>query len=101
MRDNTIKKTIIKIAYFIVLLITSIFVISKLSNVDNADMTAKMPSATLPVITMQSGDLEVNPLHGYLSKVDVNYIRGTVWPVNEDLTMAFKIKTSGTKISDV
>ena len=101
MRDNTIKKTIIKIAYFIVLLITSIFVISKLSNVDNADMTAKMPSATLPVITMQSGDIEVNPLHGYLSKVDVNYIRGTVWPVNEDLTMAFKIKTYGTKISDV
>ena len=101
MRDNTIKKTTIKIAYFIILLIVSIFVISKLSNVDRADMTAKMSSATLPVITMQSGDKEVNPLHGYLSDVDANYVRGTVWPINADRTMSFKINTFGKKISNV
>jgi len=101
MRDNVIKKTIIKIAYFIVLLLVAIIVISKLSNVENADMTAKMPQATLPIITMQSGEKEVNPLHGYLSKVDVNYIRGTVWPINEDLTMSFKINTFGNKVHDI
>ena len=66
MRDNTIKKTTIKIAYFFGILIISIFVISKLSNIDKADMTAKMSPASLPVITMRSGDKEVNPLHGYL-----------------------------------
>ena len=95
MRDNTIKKTTIKIAYFFGLLIISIFVISKLSNIDKADMTAKMSPASLPVITMQSGDKEVNPLHGYLSEVNANYVRGTVWPINSDRTMSFKINTFG------
>ncbi len=101
MRDNTIKKTTIKIAYFFGLLIISIFVISKLSNIDKADMTAKMSPASLPVITMQSGDKEVNPLHGYLSEVNANYVRGTVWPINSDRTMSFKINTFGQKISNV
>ena len=101
MRDNTIKKTIIKIVYFFAVLLISIFVIGKLSNKDNADMTAKMPEATLPIITVSSNDIKVNPLHGFLAEVDPSYIRGTIWPINADRTMSFSINTFGRKVWDV
>ena len=101
MRDNTIKKTIIKIAYFIVVFVIALFVVGKLSNKDNADMTAKMPPATLPIISVSSNGVAVNPLHGYLSEVDPSYIRGTVWPISVDRKMSFSINTYGQNVWNI
>ena len=101
MRDNLVKITIIKTIYAIVIFAIAVFVLSKLSNGDNADMTARMQPATLPVVTLVTDEGDVDPLHGYLSDVDVNYMRGTVFPVEGDRSFSFKINTFGRKVWDI
>ncbi len=101
MRERSVKITILKTVYAILVFVLALFVISKLSNGDNADMTAKMPSATLPIVTLINGDQEVNPMHGYLSDVDVNYQRGAVFPIGQDRTLSYKINTFGETVWDI
>ncbi len=101
MRDNLVKITIIKIIYAIAVFIIGVLILSKLSNGDNADMTAKMQPATLPIVTLTSNGKDINPLHGYVSNVDVNYMRGTVFPIGEDRSFSFKINTFGGNVSDI
>lgn len=101
MRDNLVKITIIKTIYAIAIFVIAVFVLSKLSNGDNADMTARMQPATLPVVTLVTDEGDVDPLHGYLSEVDVNYMRGTVFPVEGDRSFSFKINTFGSKVWDI
>ena len=101
MRDNSIKKTIIKIAYFIVIFILTIIVFGHLSKCDHADMTAKMSKATLPVVTVVEGGKDINAMHGYISDVDVANIRGTVVPLGEDRSLSFNINTFGEKVTDI
>ncbi len=101
MRDNLVKITIIKTIYAIAIFVIAVFVLSKLSNGDNADMTARMQPATLPVVTLVTDEGDVDPLHGYLSEVDVNYMRGTVFPVEGDRSFSFKINTFGSKVWNI
>ncbi|MBO6242650.1 MAG: hypothetical protein J6O61_17760 [Butyrivibrio sp.] len=101
MRDNLVRITIIKIIYAIVVFVVAVFILGKLSNGDNADMTAKMQPATLPVVTLVTDEGAVNPLHGYLSAVDVNYIRGSVLPTDQDRKFSFNINTYGNKVWDL
>ncbi|SFQ01963.1 hypothetical protein SAMN04487928_11572 [Butyrivibrio proteoclasticus] len=101
MRDNLIKITIIKTIYAIAIFVIAVFALSKLSNGDNADMTARMQPATLPVVTLVTDEGDVNPLHGYLSDIDVNYMRGTVFPVGGDRSFSFKINTFGSNVWNI
>ena len=101
MRDNSIKKTIIKIAYFIVIFILTIIVFGHLSKGDHADMTARMSKATLPVVTVVEGGKDINAMHGYISDVDVANIRGTVVPLGEDRSLSFNFNTFGEKVTDI
>ena len=81
MRDKSIRLTIIKSIYFVLMLVLALFIIGRFSGGDNADMSAPMAKATLPVVTLVSEGKEINPLHGYISDVDLNYLRGTIMPV--------------------
>jgi hypothetical protein len=101
MRDNLIKITIIKIVYAIVIFVVAVLILSRLSNGDNADMTAKMQPASLPIVTLDSNHGDINPLHGYLSEIDENYYRGTIFPIGEDRSFSFKINTFGNDIWDL
>ena len=101
MRENSIKITILKIVYFIVVLIAAIFVTARLYSSDNADMTAPMPGATLPVVTINNSMRKINPLHGYLSEVDVNYLRGCIMPIGTGREVSFNIDTYGAKVSNL
>ncbi|MCR5669611.1 MAG: hypothetical protein K6G10_01275 [Butyrivibrio sp.] len=101
MRENRIKITLLKIAYFILVLFVSIIVVSKLTQSDNTDMTAPMPKATLPVVSLSSGDIKINPMHGYLDQMDVNYIRGDVFPVGSGRNVSFIVDTYDTAVSKV
>lgn len=101
MRDNSIKKTIIKTAYFIVVFIVSVLIIGKLSNSEHADMTAKMPAATLPIVTITEGNMDLNAMHGYLSDVNVSSLRGTIVPVGMDRSLSFKVNTFGEDVTDI
>ena len=101
MRDNSIKKTISKIAYFIVIFILTIIVLGHLAKGDHADMTAKMSEATLPIVTIKEDGRDINTMHGYISDVDVANIRGTVVPLGENRSLSFNINTYGEDVTDI
>ena len=54
--EARMKKTIIKIAVCVVVFIASAFIIGGIMNQGHNNMTMEMAPATLPVITMESGD---------------------------------------------
>ncbi len=101
MRENSVRLTIIKIIYAVVIFVIAVILISNLSGGDNADMTAEMSAATLPVVSIVDNGREIDPMHGYLSEVNLGYMRGTVHPIGKDRTVSFKIDTFGNNISSI
>ena len=97
MRDKSIRLTILKTVYFAVVLVIAMIIVSHFSNGDNADMSAPMSKATLPIVTLVSGDKEINPLHGYTSEIDLSYLRGTIMPIGPARDVHFKVNTYGSK----
>ena len=101
MRDKSIRLTILKTIYFIVVLVIAMIVVSHFSNGDNADMSAPMSEATLPIVTLVSGDKEINPLHGYTSEIDLSYLRGTILPIGAGRDVHYRINTYGSKVWNI
>ncbi|WP_034467250.1 hypothetical protein [Butyrivibrio proteoclasticus] len=101
MSDKSVKLTILKTVYAILVFALSVLIISKLSNGDNADMTARMGQANLPLVTLVSNGVELNPLHGYLTEMDVSHMRGTIYPVGTTREIEYKIATYGEKVYDI
>ncbi|RKM56153.1 hypothetical protein D6855_14935 [Butyrivibrio sp. CB08] len=64
-------------------------------------MSAPMAKASLPVVTLVSDGKEINPLHGYISDVDLNYLRGTIMPVGAGREVSYKINTFGNRVWDI
>ena len=78
------KKLIIKIIYVLAIFVISVLIISGISNKENVDMTAQMPAATYPVVSMVENGTTVNILHGYAQEMQVNYMHGTIMPIGKD-----------------
>ena len=76
--EARMKKTIIKIAVCVVVFIASAFIIGGIMNQGHNNMTMEMAPATLPVITMESGGVACNELHGNTVEMDVAYQKDTV-----------------------
>ncbi len=97
MREHPILLSVLKIAYFILVLVIGIMIVSNFSNGDNADMSAPMPKATLPIVTLKSGEYEINPLHGYTEELDLSYYRGSIMPIGADRVVNYRVNTYGGK----
>ncbi len=98
MREKPIRLTIIKTVYFFLVLLVAIFVVSRFAGADNADMSAPMGKASLPVVTLSCDGKEINPLHGYISEMDIKYLRGTIIPVGAGREVDFDINTYGSDV---
>ena len=101
MRDKSIRLTIFKSIYFVVVLVLALFIVGRFSGGDNADMSAPMAKATLPVVSLVSEGKEINPLHGYISEVDLNYLRGTIMPVGANREVSYRINTFGNRVWNI
>ena len=101
MREKPIRLTILKIAYFFVVMIIALLVIGRFANGDNADMSSPMAKASLPVVSLVSDGKEINPLHGYISEVDLHYLRGTILPVGSGREVSYRIATYGEKVRNL
>ncbi len=101
MQERSIKLTILKIAYSIIVFVLAVIIISKVSNVDNQDMTARMAGATLPLVTFNSDNALVNPVRGYLTEMDVSHMRGPVLPVGTGREISFTIDKFESEITDL
>ena len=101
MQGKSVKLTIIKSIYAVLIFVIAVLIISRVSTGDKADMTAHMPEATLPTVTFISNFKEINPLHGYLEEMDISHIRGTVFPIGSGRDINYKINTYGQKVSNL
>ncbi len=101
MRENSVLLRTLKVIYFFLVLIIALFVVSRFSNGDNADMSAPMPEATLPVVTLKSMGREMNRLHGYTSQMDLAYMRGTIMPLSPGREVIYKVDTFGSKVKNL
>lgn len=93
------KKAIIKSVYLIVVFLAALFLVSAVMNKGNTDMTTEMGDATLPIVTMQIDEYQVNRLHGYTVSMDTSYLRDTLLPIGGDRNVSFTIDTYGTSVA--
>lgn len=71
--ESRMKKTIIRIAVCVVVFLASALIIGSIMNQGHNNMTMEMAPATLPMITMESGGVACNELHGNTVEMDVAY----------------------------
>ena len=68
--ESRMKKTIIRIAVCVVVFLASALIIGSIMNQGPNNMTMEMAPATLPMITMESGGVACNELHGNTVEMD-------------------------------
>ena len=95
MQETSIRLKIIKLAYFIIVLVVTVIIFSRFSNGDNADMSSPMSGATLPVVTLMNQEQELNPMRGYTKEMDLSYLRGNIMPLAADRTVHYRVNTYG------
>ena len=99
--EARMKKTIIKIAVCVVVFIASAFIIGGIMNQGHNNMTMEMAPATLPVITMESGGVACNELHGNTVEMDVAYQKDTVTMLGVDRQANFTVDTYGREVTGI
>ena len=99
--EARMKKTIIKIAVCVVVFIASAFIIGYIMNQGHNNMTMEMAPATLPVITMESGGVACNELHGNTVEMDVAYQKDTVTMLGAGRQADFTVDTYGREVTGI
>ncbi len=90
MDRSKLKRRAIKLSVSFVLFLISLFVSNILLNRGNTDMTAEMGKATLPIVYMNVNDEYINPLHGYTTEMEGNYLRGPITPLMANRSVSFR-----------
>ncbi len=85
------KKFIAKALVFITVFFVTLIVSSRIMNKGNSNLTMEMSEATLPIVTMQKGDIAYNELHGYLADMDVAYQRDSITELGANRELDFTV----------
>lgn len=96
-----IRMTLIRVLVFLIVFLVSQKIISNVVNSGNTDLTTDMQSASLPVIYMNINDIKINPLHGYTSQMEGNFLRGKLTPINADRTLNIVVDTYGASVAKI
>ena len=95
------KKLLLRGTVFLLTFVITLVVASRILNKNRDNLTMEMAHATLPVITMLWGDVEYNPLYGYVSAMDPSYQRDQITILGENRAVSFRIRTYGRSISKI
>ena len=99
--ESRMKKTIIRIAVCVVLFLASALIIGSIMNQGHNNMTMEMAPATLPMITMESGGVACNELHGNTVEMDVAYQKDCITLLGEGRQANFTVDTFGREITGI
>lgn len=88
MKGNNVLKYIYRIIILLCIFVASIYYFSRdiKEVVFDMDNTIAMENATFPLITIKTGENEINLLHGYSSNLNANMVREAVTPIGTDQT---------------
>lgn len=101
MDQNKFRRRTIKLSVTFILFLISLFVSNIVLNRGNTDMTAEMSKATLPIVYMNVNDEYINPLHGYTTEMEGNYLRGPITPLMANRSVTFCAKLYDAVIAKV
>ena len=90
-------KRIVAVLVFVI----SIFVVDFIMNKDNSELTMDMPKATLPVVSVQTGDYKINTMFGYTSRREEAYTKDCITPISADRKISMVIDTYQADIESV
>ena len=99
--ESRMKKTIIRIAVCVVVFLASALIIGSIMNQGHNNMTMEMAPATLPMITMESGGVACNELHGNTVEMDVAYQKDCITLLGEGRQANFTVDTFGRAITGI
>ena len=99
--ESRMKKTIIRIAVCVVVFLASALIIGSIMNQGHNNMTMEMAPATLPKITMESGGVACNELHGNTVEMDVAYQKDCITLLGEGRQANFTVDTFGREITGI
>lgn len=99
--ESRMKKTIIRIAVCVVVFLASALIIGSIMNQGHNNMTMEMAPATLPMITMESGGVACNELHGNTVELDVAYQKDCITLLGEGRQANFTVDTFGREITGI
>lgn len=99
--ESSMKKTIIRIAVCVVVFLASALIIGSIMNQGHNNMTMEMAPATLPMITMESGGVACNELHGNTVEMDVAYQKDCITLLGEGRQANFTVDTFGREITGI
>ena len=91
----------LKRAVALVVFIISLFVVDFILNKDNSELTMDMPKATLPVVSVLSGEYKINTMYGYTSRREEAYTKDSITPISEDRNISLVIDTYQADIKSV
>ena len=99
--ESRMKKTIIRIAVCVVVFLASALIIGSIMNQGHNNMTMEMAPATLPMITMESGGVACNELHGNTVEMDVAYQKDCITLLGEGRQANFTVDSFGREITGI
>ncbi len=95
------KKAIIKFGILVAVFFVSLFGFGIFMNKTNIELTRDMADASLPLITIVDGEMEINELHGYTTEMNEIYVRDSITPVSSENTISLHIATDAKVIESI
>lgn len=95
------KKGIVKVLVLLAVFCAGVAGFSQLTNHSNRDLTAEMADATLPVVSLYAGEMEVNELRGYTGQMNGVYMRDSITPIGDDRVLPIRIRTYDTRVDGI
>ena len=83
------KEKYIRVIVLSLIFVAALIGFSMFTNKGNADMTADMDAATLPTISFEVADKEVNLLNGHKQEMVFAAMRDTITPPPRSYTITF------------
>ena len=98
---KAIKFSIFKLILLCIVFIGTIGLYFAVTYEEVEDPTETISTATLPVITMQYGEQNINILHGYTMEMQGQYMRGAITPYGDSGKIQFNIERYGNVIAGI
>ena len=95
------KKLIIKGAIVAFVFFMTLFIVSRVMNKGNTDMTTEMSSASYPVVAVNYGGFRINEMHGYGKIMDTSQMLESITPLAAGRKVSLEINPYGRIINEI
>lgn len=98
---KTVRNTILRILFLILLFMGSALVFGRMINQVTPDVAETMSNSTFPLVYMRRGGTNFNCLNGYAREMEVSYLRDSITPLDSDRELDIQIQAFSTTIDSV